>query len=108
MDSAYLLYAEVPWVDPPAVEGYGFLDTFTDPITGFTFYFGYNQNEKRYNLLDDTTAVVWEDCDLIDAGVYAPYIRAGLFSTLEDGFFCYRTVDTGTPVFRWPIRTNSD
>ena len=103
-----LLYAEIPWVEPPTVEGFGFLDTLTDPVTGLTYYYGYNQIEGRYDLLDETLAVVWEGCDLIDIGMYAPYIRAGLFSTHEDGFFCYRTLDTGAPVFRWPIRTNSD
>lgn len=103
-----LLYAEIPWTEPPTVEGFGFLRTLTDPVTGLTYYYGYNQIEGRYDLLDETLAVVWEGCDLIDIGMYAPYVRAGLLATMEDGFFCYRTLDTGTPVFRWPIRTNSD
>ena len=94
--------------EAPAVPCYYNLVRKPDPITGRLYYYAYNLSERRYDLLDETGQLVYPDCSLNALYIDTTFVRAGLVSTLEDGFFCYHALDTGETVFRWPIRVNSD
>ena len=94
--------------EPPAVPRYYNLIRKTDPVTGRIYYYARNLSERRYDLLDETGQLVYPDCSLNELYIDTTFVRAGLVSTLEDGFFCYHALDTGETVFRWPIRVNSD
>lgn len=97
--------------EPPVVDGCGYLDPVTDPVTGETYFHGYyfpSENESgRYSLFDGEGRLLVENCGLwpFEASVI---VRAGLCSTLEDGCFCFRSLADNTLVFRYPLRTNSD
>lgn len=97
--------------EPPVVEGCNYLDPITDKVTGETYYYGYyrsGENEEGfYALFDSEGKLLVKTSELERYGVPVT-VRAGLCSSVEDGCFCFRTLADNTPVFRYPLRTNSD
>lgn len=97
--------------EPPVIEGCNYLDPIADKVTGETYFYGFyrgGENEDgRYALFDSEGRLLLENIELtrFEASVI---VRAGLCSTVEDGCFCYRSLADNTPVFRYPMRTNSD
>lgn len=94
--------------DPPRAPDYGYLDPVIDRVTGTVYFYGFHRYLKRDDLLNADGTLAFAGCNLIELGEYSPILRAGLIASAEDGFFCYRSLETGETVFRWPIRVNSD
>lgn len=97
--------------EPPSVEGCNYLVPITDQVTGETCFQGYyrggEDEDGSYALFDGEGRLLVESCGM------APFeeeviIRAGLYSSLEDGCFCFRTLADKQLVFRYPMGTNSD
>ncbi len=101
-------YTDAPVSTEPAVPRYYNLVRKPDKLTGRIYYYALNLSVRRYDLLDETGQLVYPDCSLRELYFDTTFVRAGLVSTLEDDFFCYRSLETGEAVFRWPIRGNSD
>lgn len=75
----------------------------TDIVTGKRYIFSSNYDYRYYTLRD-------VDGNVLTERWYHTHgmIRAGLYPTVEDGRFCYRTLDDGTLVFCRAIQTNGD
>lgn len=96
----------------PEIEGCNYLDYITDPIEGVTYFLGFLPGEDGdgdwvYTLFDADGNVLVEDAGM------SPFeeitiVRAGLCSTIEDSFFCFRSLHDGTVVFRKMMNTNTD
>lgn len=88
---------------------YSYLDPIVDGVSGAVYYYGYRRagDAGGYDLLDVQGRVVYADYP-IGPFLWQPIIRAGLLSTMEDGCFCYRAVDSGQIVFCYPVQTNND
>lgn len=101
----------IPLPEPylPRIPEYSYLEPVVDPITDTTYFYGYNREFRRYDLLDANCSLAFAGCNLYDLGAYENHIlRAGLLATADENFFCYHSLETGEVVFRWPIRSNSD
>jgi hypothetical protein len=92
------------WPDPPSVPGFRFNSCIKDGVTGEYYFCGYYREKPQ----DEAVPVVYDaEGRLLGSGDY-PFIRAGLVSSTENDCWCYRRIDGGELVFRYPIRTNSD
>ena len=101
-------YADDP--EPPEIKGSTYLDPVKDRVTGKYYFYG-NYREHVQDIA--RSAVFDSDGKLIayaneNEFYYHPAICAGLISSIENGFWCYREIDGGELVFRYPMRTNSD
>ena len=73
-------------------------------MTGEYYFYGYYREKPQ----DEAIPVVYDsEGKLLASGDY-PNIRAGLISSTENGFWCYRRIDGGELVFRRRMTTNSD
>lgn len=97
--------------EPPKIEGCHYLDPITDQVTGETYFHGYYSDDKpedgSYALFDGQGRMLVKNCDLTRFET-SVMVRAGLCSTVEDGYFCYRSLADNALVFRYLMRTNSD
>jgi hypothetical protein len=102
-------YEEEP--EPPVVEGCSYLDTLKDEVTGTHWYYGYYRKKPgwqgHYALFDSDGKLLLQFGEWMEVFSY-PRIRAGLISSDEDGYWCYRTIPDGDLVFRYFMRTNTD
>jgi hypothetical protein len=95
----------------PEVEGCNYLEPISDLITGEMYFLGFISDEGEgawhYNLFDAAGKTLVEDVGMepLEASVI---LRAGLYSSLEDGFFCFRSLADHSLAFRCAMRTNSD
>lgn len=94
--------------EPPELENYGHLTPTTDPDTGKAYYWGYNRTTGEEDLLDENGQVLFPGCGLDELHLYQTFLRAGLVSAAENNCFCYKEIETGETVFRYPVRSNSD
>ncbi|MCR4963033.1 MAG: hypothetical protein K6B40_04050 [Firmicutes bacterium] len=97
--------------EPPVIQGCNYLQPISDKITGETYFYGlYRDNENdygRYALFDSQGKLLLEN---VEPTRYETSIivRAGLYSSVENGCFCFREIDGNAPVFCYTLRTNSD
>ncbi len=97
--------------EPPEVENCSYYDPVTDEVTGETYFYGYLHNDGEgtggYVLFDRTGKLLLDNAGMMPFEGRA-IVRAGLCSTLEDGFFCFRSLADNSLVFRYRMRVNSD
>lgn len=96
--------------DPLSLPEYGYLEKIIDGVTGRTYYYGsrWEGETIHYDLLNGDGTLAFADLDASNGLLWQPLVRAGLVSTFEDGCFCYYSLEDGSLVFRYPLRTNSD
>lgn len=101
--------------EQPVVEGCSYLDTIKDYVTGTYYYYGYYREKPgrpgRNALFDRDGELICYRDSLNYPYAYMfeyPRICAGLISSIENDCWCYREIDGGELVFRYPMRTNSD
>lgn len=89
---------------------YNYLDRIVDDVTGRAYYYGsrWEGEVLHDDLLDESGGLVFPDISTPNDLLWRPLIRAGLVSNIEDNCFCYYSLEDGSLVFRYPIRTNSD
>lgn len=101
--------AEEPTLSLPE---YSYLDRIVDDMTGRVYYYGCRWEDEsavlHYDLLDENGGLVLPDISIPNDILWRPLIRAGLVSNIEDNCFCYYSLEDGSLVFRYPLRTNSD
>lgn len=101
---------DIPEEPTLSLPEYNYLDRIIDDVTGRVYYYGsrWEGEVPHYDLLDENGKLVF--ADISDTGVllWQPLIRAGLVSNIEGNSFCYYSLEDGSLVFRYPIRTNSD
>ena len=90
----------------PKVEGCEMVDYSTDPFTGKIYFCGIVGDHPYCTLFDADGNMVVEHRRFFNP-VYLD-VCAGLYSEVEDGRFCYRTLSDGTLKFCYTIQTNSD
>lgn len=108
---AEIAYTDTPQEEPNLPE-YSFFEQLTDPVGGQSYYFalrGAGTSAPAYDLLDENGTVVYSNLNTTTGLLWQPIIGAGLFSNMEDGCFCYRTLaQPNTLVFCYPLQSNND
>ena len=96
--------------EAPELPGYSYYETLTDSVSGQKYYFALRGagDAPAYDLLDANGAVVYSDLDTTSGLMWQPIVCAGLFSNMESGCFCYRTLADSSLVFRYPLQNNND
>lgn len=96
---------------PPETEGGYSLSPIRDQVTGEVYFEGYYrshpEDESVSALFDREGRLLVTGCDLVRFE-QTTILRSGLCSTIENGFFCFRSLRDNSLVFRYPMGTNSD
>lgn len=108
--------AKIDYVTPPAakapvIEDCAYPMETREYIIGETYYYGYCRSGEAdtgyYGLFDSEGVLLMKSDERLRFGRWF-IVRAGLYSTEEDGCFCYRALADQSLVFRYPVWTNSD
>lgn len=98
------------WENIPEFPGYGYVEPMQDQVTGKIYYFGTRKDTDPvvHDFLDESGTVVVEDYRIENIYFGYPRVRAGLISQVTGDIFRYYSLEDGSEVFRYLIRSNSD